>query len=99
LVCHLEVDVCTCVKWTLPVVIERKPNDVLFTGRRVGLWRIFRKAVRGYQAPAFRLQPASPVWRGGVTDVGDGKTAPRSTVTSGESVPKVGPLSVLSAPQ
>ena len=56
------------------VFVERKPDDVLL-GLRVRVWRIFRKTIGRDQAAAFRLQPAAPMRRGGVADIGDGKPA------------------------
>jgi hypothetical protein len=44
-------------------------------GLRIGLWRIFGKAIERDQTPAFWRQPASPVRRRHVADVGDRRTA------------------------
>ena len=57
------------------VVVQREPNDVLLFRFRVWLRRVFREAVCRDQATIFRLQPAAPVRRGSVADIGDGKTA------------------------
>ena len=45
------------------VVVQRKPNDILLTGRGIRLRRIFGEAVYRDQAATFRLQPCSPVAR------------------------------------
>lgn len=60
-----------------PVIVEGEPNDVLLAGLRVGLRRVFGEAVGRDETPTFRLQPASPVRRGGVLDVGDWYPASR----------------------
>jgi hypothetical protein len=41
-----------------PVFGEREPNDVLFLGLRIGLRRVFSKAIEMDQAAVFRLQPS-----------------------------------------
>jgi hypothetical protein len=49
----------------------------LVVTRRAAAWlrRVFREAVCRDQATIFRLQPAAPVRRSGVADIGDGITA------------------------
>jgi hypothetical protein len=53
------------------VFIDCKPDNVLLFSLGVRLWGIFCKAIERDQAPIF--QPASPVRRRGVADIGDGK--------------------------
>src|SRR3981189_1708116 len=51
------------------VIVKCEPHDVFLLGVRVGLWRVFGKAVGWHKAAVLRLQPSPPVRRGGVTDV------------------------------
>src|ERR1700716_3402416 len=57
------------------IFILCEPYDILRPGLRVRLRRVFRKAVEGNETPVVRLQPASPVRRVGVADVGNRKPA------------------------
>src|SRR6185436_15007913 len=58
-----------------PVVVDREPDNVLLFGLRIRLRRVFSEAVERHQAAVFRLQPAAPVRRGGVADVGHRRPA------------------------
>jgi hypothetical protein len=58
-----------------PITVECKLNDVLLFGLRVRLGRVFGKAVERDQTSVFRLQPAAPVRRRRVADVGNGRAA------------------------
>jgi hypothetical protein len=58
-----------------PVLTKRELDDVLFLGLRIGFWRVFREAIERHEAPALRLQPASPMRRRSVSDLGDGRSA------------------------
>ena len=58
-----------------PIVIDREPDDVLFLGLWIRLRRVFGEAVERHQAAVFRLQPAAPVRRRGVADVGYWRSA------------------------
>jgi hypothetical protein len=58
-----------------PIVAEGKPDNILFLGRGVRFRRVFGEAIERHQAAAFRLQPAAPVRRRGVADVGNRRPA------------------------
>ena len=58
-----------------PIIIDREPDDVFLLGLRIRLRRVFSEAIERHQAAVFRLQPAAPVRRGGVADVGDRRSA------------------------
>jgi len=79
-----------------PIVIQREPHDVLFAGGRIRLRRIIRKAIGRDHAAIFRLQPAAPMRRCGVADVGDRRPAelrrggiPQRIIASSRSAPAV----------
>jgi hypothetical protein len=64
-------------------LVTRKPNmrsGLLLHYRYCGA--VFGEAVGRDQAAAFRLQPASPVRRGRVADIGDGRAAGRAAETA-----------------
>jgi hypothetical protein len=62
------------------VVAQREPHDILLAGVRIGLWRVFGKAVGRHKAAVLRLQPSPPVRRRGVADVRDRKSPGRAVV-------------------
>jgi hypothetical protein len=48
---------------------------ILLARREIGLRRIFGETVGRDQAAAFRFEPAAPVWRRGIADIGDRRPA------------------------
>src|SRR6195256_6909772 len=59
------------------ILVLREPDDVFLLRLRVLLRRVFRKTVEGNEAAVLWFEPAAPVRRRGVADVGDRRAGRR----------------------